>query len=136
MVYTADEPEQALKTTLHAWNLGDVALTLLNRNPTILKWSLCSDSGQQISSPDICAAPSLNTQSCLRRTLCSTLKYENLSISLFQPKIKYFPNSIFFTFMLCNFLVWMLQCCFFKFLPLKTFKKRPQKLLIIGSVFF
>ena len=27
--------------------------------------------------------PSLNTQSCIRRPLCSTLKFENLSISLF-----------------------------------------------------
>ena len=30
--------------------------------------------------------PSLNTQPCIRRPLCSTLKFENLSVSLFWGK--------------------------------------------------
>ena len=41
--------------------------------------------------------------------------------------------------MLCNFLVRTLQCFFLKltfFLPLKTLKKHPQKLLIIDPIFF
>ena len=32
--------------------------------------------------------PSLNTQSCIRRPLCSTLKFENLSSILRQKKMK------------------------------------------------
>ena len=39
-------------------------------------------------------------------------------------------------FVLCNFLVWTLQCFFKKkftfFLPLKIWKKNPEKLLIVG----
>ena len=48
--------------------------------------------------------PSLNTQSCIRRPLCSTLKFENLSISLFIIRfLRFF--FIFSNIILSNFLV-------------------------------
>ena len=37
---------------------------------------------KQCCLPVLTRNPSLNTQSCIRRPLCSTLKFENLSISL------------------------------------------------------
>ena len=60
--------------------------------------------------------PSLNTQSCIRRPLCSTFRFENLSIS---PKKRIFfcfrvqkneKIKITCNFILCNFLVRTLQC--------------------------
>ena len=49
----------------------------------------------------LCFDSSLNTQSCIRRPLCSTLKFENLSISLF--KIHNCFLKIFFFLILTSF---------------------------------
>ena len=77
--------------------------------------------------------PSLNTQSCNSRPLCSTLKLENLSIKLF--KIHKQISKIFFWFFITLPYVTFL-CRRYNFLFLKTWKKHPQKLLIIGPELF
>ena len=68
--------------------------------------------------------PSLNTQSCIRRLLCSTLKFENLHSSkktiLSPQKIQKNSNFFFIKDILCNFLVQMLEGFQEKNLPLKT----------------
>ena len=46
--------------------------------------------GYLLFGTQVCTRPSLNTQSCIRTTLCSTFRFENLSIS---PK-----KTIFFNF--------------------------------------
>ena len=45
-------------------------------------------------------------------------------------------NLLFFTFILSNFLVQTLQYLKKSFLPMKTWKKRSQKFLVIGPTFF
>ena len=53
---------------------------------------------------DYCITPSLNTQSCIRRPLCSTFKFENLRS---PPKNDIFLGKKiqFFLLILCNVLV-------------------------------
>ena len=80
--------------------------------------------------------PSLNTQSCIRRSLCSTSRFENLSISPKKPVFSTFSN--FFNIkrkkiikaILCNFSMRLLKYFqnFFKnfFCPPKH-RKTPLK---------
>ena len=51
--------------------------------------------------------PSLNTQSYIKRSFCSTLRFENMKFNLFWAKQVYFKAKIdiFLTFLSINFLL-------------------------------
>ena len=49
---------------------------------------ICAVSGH----PQLVLSPSLNTQSCNRRPLCSTFRFENLSISPKKPVFSTFST--------------------------------------------
>ena len=71
------------------------------------------------------------------RPLCNTLKFLALKKNGFSEKKKSSQKKkiFFFTFFLCKFSVRTLKCFqffFFFFLPTKSLKNLPQKLLIIG----
>jgi hypothetical protein len=83
--------------------------------------------------------PSLNTQSYIRRPLCSTFRFENLRISpkkrvfyVFgvKKKIKKNITSFYVTFKCGRYNVF--EKLKKKKLTLKTWKNHPKKLLIIG----
>ena len=69
------------------------------------------------------AITSLNSQSCIRRPLCSTLKFENLNISLFKIHDYFFMISFLFLITSCYF---SLDPTIFLLL-LKTWKKKRSK---------
>ena len=75
--------------------------------------------------------PSLNIQSCIRRPLCSTLKFENLSISLFwgkknEKKLK--KKSLKEIMQLFCFADSTMLSKFFNFFVPENMKKLPSKI--------